>query len=259
MTVISRKHRFVYLKSRKTAGTAVEAHLLTQTPLGGDIWHTAPNIATYELPRRRRPVLLGSPGGKLIVAPEVGPLVRYGWRWKIREHHEAATLARLLGSFWDRALKVTNVRNPWDAMVSAWQWRRDGRGKSPPVTVDFHEWLNAALSGDVQWQKRVYAYDPKKLMDPFVFIDGRPAVDLLVRQECIDPGLRALGMKLGIPLPPIEIRENRSRRRRDHRSYYSDALAEAVGRYFPEIVSLCGYRFDPEDPSEPLVVVRSDT
>jgi hypothetical protein len=44
MTIINRGHAFVYLKSEKTAGTAVEAHLLTRTPLGGDIWHTAPNI-----------------------------------------------------------------------------------------------------------------------------------------------------------------------------------------------------------------------
>lgn len=142
------------------------------------------------------------------------------------------------------------------------RWSRPGSGGGTGAegllrTVDFHEWLTAALSGDVRWRKRVHAYDPKRLMHPFVFIDGRPAVDVLVRQECIDQGLRELGRKLRVQLPPLEIRENRSRRRRDHRTYYSDALAEAVGGYFSEIVSFCGYRFDPEDPDDPLVVVRA--
>lgn len=248
MTVISRRHRFVYLKSRKTAGTAVEAHLLTRTPLGGDIWHSAPNIREYDLPRRRRPVILGSAAGRLVAAPEIGPLVRYGWRWKIREHHAAAPLARLLGSFWDRALKVTNVRNPWDVMVSAWQWRREGRGQSPPVAADFDEWSRACLSGDVQWRKRIHAYDPRSLMDPFLFDDGRPLVDVLIRQEDIEQGLDEIGRRLGLSLGPIEIRENRSRRRRDYRSYYSDELAEAVGRYFSDVIALCGYAFDPRGP-----------
>ena len=152
MTVINRSHNFIYLKSAKTAGTAVETYLLTQTPLGGDIWHTARNILKYDLPRYRRRVVFGSLGGKLLAAPEIRPLARFlPARLYVSEHHEAAPLAHLLGGFWDRALKVTNVRNPWDVMVSAWQWRREGRGGSPPVTAGFEEWVTACFSGDIQW------------------------------------------------------------------------------------------------------------
>jgi len=79
-------------------------------------------------------------GETLITAPEMKPPTLFRpFRPNLLEHHAAASLAPLLGTFWDRALKATSVRNPWDIMVSAWQWRREGKGSSPPVTAGFEE------------------------------------------------------------------------------------------------------------------------
>lgn len=246
MTIIHRRHRFIYLKSAKTAGTAVEAHLLTRTPLGGDIWRSAGNVRRYGLPRDRRRLVLGTPGGRLFTAPVPSRLRRFCPRTRlILEHHSAASLARLLGSFWDGALKAVNIRNPWDMMVSAWQWRREGRGQSPPVTAEFSEWLSAALSGDPEWQGRVHAYDPEGLVHQYLFVDGRRAVDVLIRREDIQAGFVELGERLGLSIPPIEINENRSARTRDYRDYYTDELAEAVRARFARVIDFGDYRFDP--------------
>lgn len=246
MTIISRRHGFIYLKSKKTAGTTVELHLLTRTPLGKDIWRTAPNIGKYQLPRHRRRIVLGTRGRRLFTIPEPPRLRRlFPWKPNICEHHDAASLAQLLAGFWEQALKVTNVRNPWDIMVSGWKWRREGRGGSPPVTASFEEWCRACLSADVEWQKRIYAYDARGLMAPFLFIDDRPVVDVMIRQEDIDGGLAEVGRRLGISLGRLEIHENQTRRKRDYRRYYSDGLAESVGDYFADVTELCGYRFDP--------------
>lgn len=105
----------------------------------------------------------------------------------------------------------------------------------------------ACLGGDDDWRKRIHTYDPRSLIDPYIFIDGRPVVDVLIRQESIDQGLHEIGRRLGASLRPLEIRENRTDRRRDYRAYYSEELAEVVGRYFRDITDLCGYRFDPGD------------
>ena len=118
-------------------------------------------------------------------------------------------------------------------------------GQPPPVTASFEEWSTACLSGDARCQERVHGYDAKHLMYPYVFIDGQPVVDVLIRQESIDEGLSELGRRLGVTFPPLKIRENRSYRRKDYRGYYTDKLADSVGRYFAEIISLCGYGFDP--------------
>jgi hypothetical protein len=247
VTVINRRHKFIFLKSKKTAGTAVEAHLLSQSPLGGDIWHTSRRIRKYSLPVSRKHVVFGSLAGRLFTAPVIQPL-RKSWprQLRLRKHHDAASLAQRLGSFWDGAVVATTVRNPWDIMVSAWQWRRDGRGgKAPPITAGFDEWAGACLSGDVGWRDRVKAYDAQNLMHPFVFINGKLAVDILVRQEDINEGFRELGARLGISIGLLKIRENQSNRQRDYRDYYTDDLAQAVGRHFADIVTLCGYTFDP--------------
>ena len=244
MTVINRRHKFVYLKSEKTAGTALEAHFLTETEIGGDIWHTAPNIRKYGLSVRRRPYVIGSLKKKLIAVPKIRPLAYFQRSRQIEEHHAAAPLAALLGDFWESALKVTSVRNPWDIMVSAWQWRREGRGNSPPVTASFEEWTRACISGDPELQARVYGYDAKALMYPYLFIDDRLVADVLIRREAIQEGLDEIGKRLGITSPTIQIRENQTFRQREHRSFYTDRLGDAVGRYFAEIIDLCGYTFD---------------
>jgi hypothetical protein len=244
VTIIHRDHKFIYLKSRKTAGTSVEAHLITQTPLGNDIWRTAGEIAKYGLPLKRRDLLLRF-GGTLVASRAFAPFHRIWMRnMRIQEHHDAMSLSRTLGSFWEQSIKAANVRNPWDLMVSAWQWRRDGwGGRAEPITAPFHEWLSAALSNDPDWQGRVRAYDPRILIHPFLFIDGRRVVDVLIRQESINDSLQELGSVLGLDLGKLSGHEKASRRDRDYRVYYSDSLAEAVQNCFDDLIRLCGYRF----------------
>jgi hypothetical protein len=170
----------------------------------------------------------------------------WSWTTHIREHHEADDLQSLLGGFWASACKVTNVRNPWDMLVSAWQWRRDGRaGTSAPISVGFEEWTNAAFSGDPEWMERVYAYDPRRLLAPFVFVDGKCVVDVLIRQESINEGLSELGTRLNLPLGELAIRTKQSNRKADFRSYYTDALIEKVGDCFSDIIRITGYEFSP--------------
>jgi hypothetical protein len=166
------------------------------------------------------------------------------WRPRIVEHQPAKELADQFGLFWRSALKVTSVRNPWDILVSAWQWRRDGRGgRAQPIDTDFQDWAAAAMSEDAQWQRRCHAYDAKNLMHPFMFIDGKLSVDYLIRQEAINEGLDWLAHRLGVSLEPMTVREKPSQRTRDYRAYYTDALAERVAQYFSDIIEVTGYRF----------------
>lgn len=142
-------------------------------------------------------------------------------------------------------MKVTSVRNPWDILVSAWQWRRDGRGgRAQPIDTGFHDWAAAALSRDPARQGRCGAYDAKNLMHPFIFIDGKLSVDYLIRQEAINEGLDWISERLGLSLAHITTREKPSRRGRDYRTYYTDDLAEQVAEYFADIIKLTGYRFE---------------
>ena len=129
--------------------------------------------------------------------------------------------------------------------MSAWQWRRGGRGgRAKPIGTGFHEWASAALSGDRSWQERCGAYDARNLMHPFMLVDGKLAVDYLIRQEAINEGLESLGKRLGLSLGHIAIREKSSRRARDYRSYYNEDLAAAVAVYFSDVIDMTRYRFE---------------
>ena len=248
MTIIHRRHRFIYLKSGKTAGTSLEVHLLKHTALGGDIWTTASEILKYGLPRRgpnipvvvRRDRIYTVPRGTLplrIWPGRIGP--------RVVEHQSAEDLAGRFGAFWEQALKVTSVRNPWDLLVSAWQWRRDGRGgRAAPISATFHEWAAAALSDDTALQERCGAYPASRIMHPFIFVDGKVAVDYMIRREEINDGLDRLGDRLGLSLGHITAVEKPSQRRADYRTYYTDELIESVADYFSDVIDITGYQFD---------------
>ena len=248
MTIIHRQHRFIYLKSFKTAGTSVEAHLLTRTRLGGDLWSTSSEILNHGLPQKSPKTALFVWRGRVYAFNRRSLLVRAWsdrWRPRIVEHQTASDLASQLGEFWLRAIKVTSVRNPWDILVSAWQWRRDGRGgRAEPIDTGFHAWASAALSGDDDMQKRCGAYDARNLMHPFVLIDGKVAIDHFIRQEAINDGLDSLSKQLGLKLGHIAIREKTSSRTRDYRPYYNEALADQVAVYFSDFIELTQYSFE---------------
>ncbi|MFW6145617.1 MAG: hypothetical protein ACOC4Y_02330 [bacterium] len=245
MTIINRRKKFIYLKSRKTAGTSVEIHLLSNTHLGGDIWNTAGEIVGYGMPRTKRNFIVPAFGKSIMTVPGAQLMGRiWPWRFRIHEHHDANSLSKTLNYFWDDSIKATNARNPWDLMVSAWQWRRDGRGgATEPTTACFEEWLRAGLSGDYDWQKAVQAYDPSTLLHPFLFLNGRCAVDVVIKREAINDGLLELGRLLNAKLGSINIYEKKSSRNEDYRRYYSSELAEKVAICFSDVIKLLNYEF----------------
>lgn len=248
MTIIHRQHRFIYLKSFKTAGTSIEAHLLKRTNLGGDLWSTSSEILNHGLPQKSPATAMFVRRGRIYALHRHSLFVRAWpapWRLRIVEHQPAHDLKSQLGEFWQRAIKVTSVRNPWDILVSGWQWRRDGRGgRAQPIDTGFHEWASAALSGDSDLQKRCGAYEARNLMHPFMLIDGRLAVDHFIRQEAINEGLDSLSERLGLKLGHITTREKPSNRTRDYRSCYSEDLADRVAEYFRDFIDITGYSFE---------------
>lgn len=112
MTLVSHRHEFVYLKSKKTAGTSIEMLLqpLCTTPdipvtLDTETLVSSEGIVARRHLPKRRPSLLNH---------------RYN-RW--REHTSARRVRRWIGKRkWSQYAKVTNVRNPFDRAVSQFCW-----------------------------------------------------------------------------------------------------------------------------------------
>src|SRR3954467_11984222 len=112
--IISYKHTFIFVKTRKTAGSSIQAALLPA--LGDDDIVVGDDMVD----------------GKL-VAKNLDQAFS-------RDPHVPVRQMRLALSDggWGSMFKFAFVRNPWDLVVSRYHWERRGRQCSPR---DFRAWL----------------------------------------------------------------------------------------------------------------------
>ena len=100
--IVSHEHRFIFVKTRKTAGTSLEVFL---EPLCGERDVVTPVSPKYqdEETRRHRP------------RNDAG----------FRNHATAESIRRIVGdTVWNEYFKFTIERSPWDKMVSMYWWRK---------------------------------------------------------------------------------------------------------------------------------------
>ncbi len=224
--IVSHKHRFIFLKTHKTAGTSVEIALsrycgrrdiLTpispedeqlRSELGLAPQNHTFGLADYSLRDWGRLLLKRRPRSGL----------------KFHNHMPARAVRRLLGArTWDRYFKFCFERNPWDKVISQFWFDNQGR-------PDFDDFVR---HGELWSDFDLYT------------IDGSVAVDYLGRYENLDEELRALCVRLDIPfdgwLPRAKGGFRKDRRR--PAELYTREQAEVVAARFAREIQLLGYRF----------------
>ena len=235
--IVSHRHRFIFIKTRKTAGTSIEIALSRYcgpddilTPISdadqvirdeigapGPQNHTGPlyrqepkDIANYLLKRRDKPRTL---------------------YWK---HQGATHLRKLVGSdVWDGYYKFAFDRNPWDKVVSAYYWRHrnklDVEG-DPPIT--FAEYVARG--------KRMLHVDGYEQYS----IDDQVAVDFVGKYESLEDDLASALDVVGIEYDRwLPNAKSKTRKNRDYRAMYGDAERNAVAQYFSREIEMLGYEF----------------
>lgn len=213
--IVSHAHRFIFLKTRKTAGTSVEIALSTSA--GPDDVITPVSPADEELRRS-----VGGRPGQNFDSP---PLPR-----KAFNHMPAHMVRKLVGqSTWDDYYKVSVERNPWDTVVSLYYWRfRDE--EAPP----FAEFVQRPLVEQLAIKNtRTYR------------LDGRIAVDRVLRFESLADELGELWSHLGLPGHPELPRAKGGARpaRAPYQELYDDASRERIGELFADAIADFGYAF----------------
>lgn len=230
--IISHEHRFIFLKTTKTAGTSIEIALsrfcgpqdvitpispedeALRTNLGfrGPQNYLAP-IWEYRVRDLRR-VLAGK-----------GPKLRFYNHMPAEEVRERVGL-----EVWESYLKFCVARNPWDRAISLYYWWHQSSQRRPSLS-DF-----------------LQSKAPRKLMEKgwlLYTISGEIAVDKVCRYEDLESDLEEVRGRLGLS-QPLELPAAKSSyraRRGDYRNSYGDVEREIVRRAFhPEIVAL-GYEF----------------
>jgi hypothetical protein len=229
--IVSHEHRFIFLKTKKTAGTSIE---LALSQLCGPDDIIAPITESDEALR----------------AAGSGPRNwrRHGWwqsprplfkrRWLkvgpqdygFYNHMPAAEARALLNdhNIWRSYFKFAFDRNPWDRQVSWYHHRYRRKSSPPPFSAFIHRDRRARINN-----YEIYS------------VEGDIAVDFLGRYESLGQDFRHALAQLGLSFD-AELPRAKSAFRRSampYREYYDTDTRAIVGDWYAREIKLLGYAF----------------
>lgn len=208
--IINHRYRFIFLKTRKTAGTSMEialskfcGHGDVISPIRGADERIRSELG-YRGPQNHRAPL------RLYDAEDWLRLLRK--RKRKRLAHAGALFARRFAGeeVWNGYFKFCFERNPFDKAISRYYWRT--RPPRPPI-ADFLASRHRRFLSD--WN--IYT------------LDECVAVDFVGRFENLTADLEKIAERLGLP-EPLELPRAKgdTRTNRDHYSQVLDGRARAL-------------------------------
>lgn len=229
--IISHRHRFIFVKTVKTAGTSIEWYL--NQHLGRDDVATPvyPPVDGH-VPRNDR--------GWFNPVPEIlarGPRAarRAGLdlmqRRRYYNHLEAYRIrARVGATVWDDYFTFCVERNPWDKDVSYYSMQK-ARSAEPLEWDDF-------VAGSDHCRNLMFYMDPR---DPMKVI-----VDRVLRYESLDEELAEVFAQLDVPFHGQLAERAKSEHatgRKPYSDWYNDAQRDRIAEVFADEIAMHGYVF----------------
>ena len=175
--LVSHRHRFIYTKTLKTAGTSVESYFERHCMDEGE-WSESHAREQYE-----------SASG--IVGQRFG--VRPDHRWF--NHMPAARIRAQLGeAIWQSYFKFCVIRNPYDKVISMFYFDlAGGRIEVDPAASDAERFEHWVLTAKLPVDREVY------------LIDGAPCMDRYLRHERLEADLASVCRHLQLPWTPTAL------------------------------------------------------
>jgi len=160
----------------------------------------------------------------------------------IKDHLTAKEVIAKIGKDkWAGAYKFTLVRNPWDKVVSLYEYRRK-KDKTGIATrnVSFSDWVRKTHvpNPDVHYYNNPKSFQPQ--VEWLKDNDGEISIDFVGKFESIDEGFNHIKTTIGLD---AELPHLNASRRTDYRSYYDDETRELVARWYSEDIERFGYTF----------------
>ena len=213
--IISYRHKFIFIHIYKTAGTSV-----------------CDALSQYGRNPANSSSLPGRVAGKLPFRMPYSRLRHMRKHAKLLEMYQVFPEALV-----DRYYKFAFVRNPWDWLVSQYQYILENPHNFEYDEVvrfkGFDEYLNWRLDSGRYDRQVDFVKNHWKQVDAHIF-----------KFEALQESMDTICNDVGLPAIQLPHR-NSSQRSRDYRSYYTDKLAERVEKVFWDDVHLFKYTFDP--------------
>jgi hypothetical protein len=205
--IASHLHRFVFVKTRKTAGTSIEIALSR---------HCGPDdVITPISPEDE--VLRQQAGGR-------GPQ-HHDTEPSCFNHMRARRVIRVLGRpTWDDYFTFAVERNPWDVVASSYRYST----RRPGFRLSFAEYVRAPRVDRLAANRLVYT------------IGDEVVVDRVYRYEDLSGAMRDVGERLGLDLALPHAKHSTGPH---YRELYAPADVEVVRERFAWTIEHLGYEF----------------
>ena len=228
MTIICHRRQFIFLKSRKTAGTSIELWLAPKLDPKFDLIRTGfdfrqqyPDVwKSFNSPSRR--IRLG-----LKRALTFTPI--------FRPHMYAAEVRSFVGDrTWRNYCKISIVRDPWERTISLWRWRQNTSGVSSTlcdfVTAMEKDDKYARVMGADRWDNWSY-----------YAINDRIVTNEFIRYESIENDARTIFSRLGISGGYLPHAKSGIRRSSDTLHLLTTELIERIAVLHKREIEAFGY------------------
>jgi Sulfotransferase family len=224
--IVSHTHKYIFIKSLKTAGTSIEAALSQHcgendmvTPLG-DYWFN----------RDER--------GKWIHSS----MNAEGFS----QHDPAAEVRRKVPpEVWNRYFKFSIARNPWDRVVSLYSWEARNRPALKPARRLYHR-LGVPFNEFRETKKlfREFVAGDWTTNDRFYLIDGELCVDFVIRYEHLVRDFDEVRRRVGLPAMTLpHLKTGLRAGEHGYTDYYDEMGKAIVAQRHEKDISLFGYVF----------------
>lgn len=228
--IVSHKYKFIFLKTKKTAGTSIEIALSKYcgendiiTPISPEDEKIRKGLG-YRGPQNFTVPLLRNSAADLFRRLADGEVKKF------YNHMSAKEIKSYVGSYvWNNYYKFCVERNPWDRCISQYYWRHKTEPR-PPIS-DF-------LGTDAPLSLKERGYSAYT-------IDGKVVVDKVCKYEKLSQDLEEVRKKVGIP-DSLELPMAKSAFRKDRRNYrevISQADRELIENLFKEEILLLDYEW----------------
>ena len=227
--IISHKHKFIFIKTLKTAGTSIEVFLSQccgEEDIVTPIW---PHVEPH---RARNHKGFWNPLPEIVQNRGRGIRTTYKAliQRRVYYNHIAASLVRqrTKKKVWDSYFKFCVERNPWDKTLSHYHMVNDRAGGG----LSLNEYID----------KGNFCINFPMYTDH----SGRVLVDKVVRYESLMDELRVVFKELGVPFDGslgVRAKSEHRKNRKPYQDVFSDNQREIIQTAFGREIEIHGYVF----------------
>ena len=232
--LISHTHKFIYLKPMKVAGTTTEVFFKkycidpNKIPLFEKQLQQNKLDIDFHFPSEPQYGIINNGHNGDITYPQFN-----------KPHMTCEEIIRAIGDddrlreeIWEEYIKITNVRNPWDLLVSMWHWEKRKKNNSIwAQKVDFkeyakHHWIISNLKKN----QKIWAYQDKYNFE-------------YIRFENLEEDILKVCKKIGINVTNLHLGNFKKINRKPYQEYYDEETKKIVGEVYKKEIDLFKYKF----------------